>query len=149
MPPGDRPSRAKLSPSPQCEGWGNSNRSGPTTAQWSNGVFAQGTDGNQPERHPRFSSGLSCTDSAWRRRLCLLVSRGESTVITGLAEPTRTTMRSKAIRFMSIATTAMLLHGVSLYGQETAAERHALAKNHLQRLATEMTARCLDDVRNL
>jgi hypothetical protein len=47
---------------------------------------------------------------------------------------------------MSIATTAMLLHGMSLHGQETAAERHALAKNHLQRLATEMTARCLDVV---
>ena len=42
-------------------------------------------------------------------------------------------MRSTARGFIRIAATAVLLHGASLCGQETAAERHALAKSHLER----------------
>jgi cephalosporin-C deacetylase-like acetyl esterase len=36
-----------------------------------------------------------------------------------------------------------------LAAQETAAQRHAQATNHLQRVAMEMSARCLEDVRTL
>jgi cephalosporin-C deacetylase-like acetyl esterase len=36
-----------------------------------------------------------------------------------------------------------------LAAQETAAQRHAMATNHLKRVAMEMSARCLEDVRTL
>src|SRR5690349_18562254 len=56
-------------------------------------------------------------------------------------------MRSLAIPLVGIAAIATTLSG--LYAEETGAERHAMAQKHLQRLAAEMSEKCLSDVRDL
>jgi cephalosporin-C deacetylase-like acetyl esterase len=58
-------------------------------------------------------------------------------------------MNSLTTRLLAIVTTAVFLRGPSLRGEETGAERHAMAKAQLQRVAAEMSARCLSDVRTL
>ena len=51
----------------------------------------------------------------------------------------------------ALCITAILMPFVSghLRAQETAAQRHEMATNQLKRLAAEMTAQCLDNVRSL
>src|SRR5262245_10389023 len=61
----------------------------------------------------------------------------------------RATMNSMAIRFLfiGIAVSATTLSG--LRAAETATERHAMARTHLQRAAAELSEGCLSDVRSL
>lgn len=55
-----------------------------------------------------------------------------------------------AVRLLtSLAGVCFLGFAPRLAAQETAAQRHAMATNHLQRIAREMSARCLEDVRTL
>src|SRR5437867_5240478 len=44
---------------------------------------------------------------------------------------------------------AVLLTSCPLLAQETAAERHAMATNQLKRIAAQMSAKCLSDIRTL
>src|SRR5438105_420885 len=56
-------------------------------------------------------------------------------------------MKSMAIRLIGIALSATTLSG--LRAEETGAERHAMAKKHLQHAAAEMSEKCLSEVRTL
>jgi len=47
------------------------------------------------------------------------------------------------------ACVAFLLSASHLMAQETTGQRHEMATNHLKRIAAEMSARCLSDVRTL
>src|SRR5262249_7240068 len=58
-------------------------------------------------------------------------------------------MKLLTIRSVQIAASMVLLWAQTLQGQETGADRHAQAKKHLQRVAAEMSARCLSEVRDL
>src|SRR5688572_13936912 len=50
---------------------------------------------------------------------------------------------------LHVACVAFSLLSANLLAQETAAQRHALATNQLKRLASDMTGRCLTQVRIL
>src|SRR6188474_1229460 len=54
----------------------------------------------------------------------------------------------KAIALFATGVLVLCLPG-HLKAQETAAQRHEMATNQLKRLAAEMTAQCLADVRTL
>ncbi|MBI2949324.1 MAG: acetylxylan esterase [Verrucomicrobia bacterium] len=49
----------------------------------------------------------------------------------------------------SAASVVVLLSASGLLAQESAAQRHEMATNHLKRAAADMTARCLSDIRTL
>ena len=44
---------------------------------------------------------------------------------------------------------SILLLPSNLMAQESAAQRHTMATNHLKQVAAQMSARCLDDIRTL
>ncbi|MCI0534999.1 MAG: alpha/beta hydrolase family protein [Verrucomicrobiales bacterium] len=48
-----------------------------------------------------------------------------------------------------IASTVLVLWPLDIEAQESAAQRHQMATNHLKRVASELSARCLRDVRTL
>src|SRR5262245_42026272 len=47
------------------------------------------------------------------------------------------------------AAMTLLLPSCHLLAQESAAERHTMATNHLKRIIAEQSARCLSDIRTL
>ena len=58
-------------------------------------------------------------------------------------------MKSTSNRLLFLAAMALAVAGTTLSGQENGAQRQALATNHLIRLATEISARCLTDIHDL
>src|SRR5262249_19530739 len=60
---------------------------------------------------------------------------------------TSATMRSTAIRLLGIALSDTTLS--ALRAEETGAERYGMTQNHLQRVAAEMSEKCLSDIRSL
>ena len=55
-------------------------------------------------------------------------------------------MKAAARYFIGVLLIFMSGH---LMAQDTAAQRHEMATNQLKRLAAELTAQCLDDIRSL
>ena len=55
----------------------------------------------------------------------------------------------KTSTVLTLAAAAVWFSAFGLPAQETAAQRHELATNHLKRIAGEMSARCLSDIRIL
>ena len=53
----------------------------------------------------------------------------------------------KTSTVLTLAAAAVWFSAFGLPAQETAAQRHELATNHLKRIAGEMSARCLSDIR--
>jgi len=51
--------------------------------------------------------------------------------------------------FCTAVIAALILSSSSLHAQESAAQRHQMATNYLKRVAAELSARCLSDVRSL
>ncbi|MEO8428834.1 MAG: acetylxylan esterase [Verrucomicrobiota bacterium] len=51
--------------------------------------------------------------------------------------------------FLAAASAVLVFSSLSLPAQENAAARHQMATNHLKRVAAELSARCLSDVRTL
>ena len=55
----------------------------------------------------------------------------------------------KTSTVLTLAAAAVWFSAFGLPAQETAAQWHELATNHLKRIAGEMSARCLSDIRTL
>src|SRR5712691_6202569 len=55
-------------------------------------------------------------------------------------------MKTKTTR---AACVAILLSATHLFAQETATQRHEMATNQLKRIAADMSAKCLNDIRSL
>jgi dienelactone hydrolase len=58
-------------------------------------------------------------------------------------------MRRLHTTFIAVAAVLAVARADRLWAQETAAQRHAAATNHLRKVTMEMSARCLEDVRTL
>src|SRR5262245_18952068 len=52
-------------------------------------------------------------------------------------------------RFFHVSVILLVLSSLSLRAQDNAAQRHQMATNHLKRVAAELSAHCLSDIRSL